>query len=131
MNHIQWFIFDVYNMNVICESKLNKYNVLSHKTCAVYLACYSTLLITSHQQFVKHVIAVKTITYSQTYAGYWLSTCKTHLILEMLIFVEHFFILKISFKIYFLALVSVPYACTREESGGATRSKTSTRLLKL
>ena len=39
-------------MNVIYELKLSKYNVLSHKTYIVYLACNSTLLINSHQHIV-------------------------------------------------------------------------------
>ncbi|KAL5545572.1 hypothetical protein UlMin_005259 [Ulmus minor] len=54
-------------MNVICELRLSKYNVLSHKTCAVYLACYSTLLINSHQQLVGHIIAVKIISYNNNH----------------------------------------------------------------
>ena len=53
----------------------------------------------------------------------------THLTLEMSISVKHFSVLKMSFKIYFWALVSVPYARIREELGGATPSETFSRLL--
>ena len=94
-------------MNVICEPRLSKYNVLSHKICAVYLACHTTLLINSHQQFTEYIITVKTISCNNNhtisnicrYADSQL--VKTNLNFGNVNFHKIFFFLKISLKYTF------------------------------
>ena len=98
--------------------------------------CCSTQLINWHQQFVKHIIVIKTIIYNnESHFLKHMQDANSQLVkfiltLEILIFVKYFSLLKMSFKIYFWTLVSIPCVRNSWGFGGSDLVRATTRFIK-